>query len=128
MVHVEDVAQALILSAEKNEANRRVFIVTDGRVYSTRQIYEWVCRSMGRDVPSWSVPLPFLRAVARMGDGLGKLTGRNLGFNSLMLDRLFGSAHYDSTRLHQTLGYRPRWNLESALPEMVERITAPAHS
>jgi nucleoside-diphosphate-sugar epimerase len=126
MVHVEDLAHALVLSAEKDEANRRVFIVTDGLTYSTRQMYEWVCRALGRNVPSWSIPLAVFRAAAKVGDGLGRLAGRSLGINSVMLERLFGSAHYDSTRLHQTLGYRPRWSLENALPAMVRSITAPA--
>ncbi len=119
MVHVEDVAQALVLSAEKDEANGRVFIVTDGRTYSTRQIYEWICQALGRPIPSWRIPAGVLRAMAKSGDGIGAFTGRRFVFDSNTYDRLLGSAHYDSARIRETLGFQPRWDLERALPAMV---------
>ncbi|UCH83825.1 MAG: NAD-dependent epimerase/dehydratase family protein [Candidatus Latescibacterota bacterium] len=122
MVHVEDVVQALMLSAEKEDANGRVFIVTDGHSYSTRQIYEWICEALGRRVPAWRVPAGGLRFLARVGDGIGSFTGRNFVFNSATYDRLLGSAHYDSARIRDTLGYSPRWNLRTALPDMVRHV------
>jgi nucleoside-diphosphate-sugar epimerase len=122
MVHVEDVAQALMLSADKEEANGRVFIVTDGQSYTTRQIYEWICEALGRQIPSWRIPAGGLRAMARIGDGIGALTGRNFVFDSKTYDRLLGSSHYDSTRIRDTLGYAPRWDLPKALPGMIETV------
>lgn len=119
MVHIDDLVEALILSAEKEEANGRVFIVTDGNTYSTRQIYEWVCETMGRKAPQWSVP-PFLfYAAAKLGDVLGGLTGGPVVFNSSTAERLLGSARYDSTLIERTLGFKPGWDLKTALPEMV---------
>ena len=56
MVHVDDLVDALMLCVEREEANGRVFIVTEGKAYSTRQIYDWVCETMGRKAPRWSVP------------------------------------------------------------------------
>ena len=119
MVHIDDLVEALILSAEKEEANGRVFIVTDGKTYSTRQIYEWVCETMGRKVPRWSVS-PFLfYAAAKLGDALGGVTGKPIVFNSGTVERLLGSARYDSTLIERTLGFKPGWDLRTALPEMV---------
>jgi UDP-glucose 4-epimerase len=122
MVHVEDVTQALLLSAEKDEANGRVFIVTDGRRYTTRDIYELICKALGRRVPPWRIPAVGLRVLARIGDGIGTLTGRNFVFDSKTYDRLLGSAYYDSKRICATLGFHPRWDLEKALPEMVRHV------
>ncbi|UCG51217.1 MAG: NAD-dependent epimerase/dehydratase family protein [Candidatus Latescibacterota bacterium] len=122
MVHVDDVVQALMLSVEKEEANGRVFIVTDGNGYSTRQIYEWICQALGRNVPSWRIPAALLRTVAKVGDGIGLFTGRKFVFDTRTYDKLLGSAHFDSTRIRDSLGYRPQWDLERALPSMVSEI------
>ena len=121
MVHVADLVEALILCAEKDEANGRVFIVSDGQAYSTRQIYDWVCATMGRKPPSWSVPPTVFHAAAKVGDAVGGWMGRPIGFDSGTVERLLGSARYDSTLIERTLGFKPAWDLEKALPEMVMR-------
>jgi nucleoside-diphosphate-sugar epimerase len=122
MVHIDDLVQALMLSMEKDEANGRVFIVTDGNTYSTRQIYEWICQALGREVPSWRIPAGLLRSVARVGDGIGVFTGRKFVFDTRTYDKLLGSANYDSARIRELLGYRPHWDLKRALPSMVSEI------
>jgi nucleoside-diphosphate-sugar epimerase len=119
MVHVDDVAEALVLAADKAAANGRVFIVTDGEEYSTRQISEWIYGALGRRAPSWSVPLSVLRAAARVGDGVGRVTGRPFVFDSPAFEKLLGSACYDCSLIRDELGYRPRRSLRDALPEIV---------
>jgi nucleoside-diphosphate-sugar epimerase len=119
MVHIEDLVEALVLCAEKAEAHGRVFIVTDGKEYSTRQIYDWVCETMGRRAPSWSVPPALFHAAAKVGDALGGLARRPVLFDSGTVERLLGSARYDSTLIERTLGFEPGWDLKRALPEMV---------
>ncbi len=126
MVHVEDLARALILASEKEESNQRVYLVSDGLEYSTRQMYEWICEELGRAVPSWSIPLPILRVFARVGDGIGWAARRPFIFNSLTMDRLMGSARYDSTRIQMELGFQPEWDLKRALPGMVRHIFPPS--
>jgi UDP-glucose 4-epimerase len=119
MVHVEDLAEALVLCADREEANRQVFIVTDGRPYSTREMYEWVCEALGRKPPGWAVPSWVLRSAGKFGDVLVRLTGRSIALNSRAVDRLLGSARYDSTLIEKTLGFKPAWDLKKALSEMV---------
>jgi len=128
MVHVDDLARALVLCAESEAANRRAFIVTDGKRYSTRQIYEWVCESMGRKTPPWSIPPVVFYTAGKLGDLLGRATGRSVPFNGGTVERLLGSACYDSTLVTRALGFTPRWDLERALPEMVRHLSSPRGS
>ncbi len=118
MVHVEDLAEALMLAAEKEAAHGRVFIVTDGRTYSTRQMYEWACASMGRKPPRWSVPALVFHGAGKLGDAFGAIMGKTLAVNTGMVERLLGSAWYDSGLIAQTLGFKPKRNLEEALKEI----------
>jgi len=120
MVHVQDVINAAILVAERPEAVGQTFIVSDGHSYSTRQMYELMCQALGRRPPKWSIPIPCLRALGLAGDAMGKLRGKRFMFDSDALKKLIGSAWFSSNKIETMLGFKPEWNLEKALPEMVE--------
>jgi UDP-glucose 4-epimerase len=118
-VHVDDVVQALLLAAEKPEAAGQTYIVTDGRVYSTRGIYRLICAALGRSAPRWAVPIGLLKLLAAVGDLIGKVKGRAFVFNSMTLEKLIGSAWYSSAKIALELGYQPTRSLEDSLPEMI---------
>jgi UDP-glucose 4-epimerase len=122
MVHVDDLVGALCLCAERPEAAGRVFIVSDGKKYTTREVYEWVCGAVGKKKPRWAVPPFALRAAGALGDAVERARGRPFAINSGMVERLLGSACYDSSLVARTLGFSPVWDLERALPEMVRCI------
>ena len=124
MVHVDDVVHAAILAAEKTEAIGQTYIVTDGTPYSTRQIYEWICEALGKPVPGWSIPMPVLRMLARVGDGIGGVRGRRFMFDSDALDKLIGSACYSSAKLERELGFVPQRHLRETLPDMIRFLEA----
>lgn len=122
MVQVEDLVQAAILAAVRPEAAGRTYIVTDGEPYSTRQIYEWICAALGRRPPRWNLPLGLLRSVARLGDGVGRLRGRRLFFDSDALAKLSGSAWYNSDKIVKELGFTPQYRLPESLPEIINSL------
>jgi len=122
MVHVEDVVQAALLAAEKSAAVGQTYIVTDGHTYSTRQIYEWTCKVFGKRVPPLTVPIRLLKVLAKVGDGIGHVCGRRFIFDTDALNKLIGSASYSSKKIEQELGFHPKWNLRSALPDIVSHL------
>ena len=122
MVHVEDVVQAALLAAEKPAAVGQTYIVTDGQACSTRQMYEWICEALGKPVPSWTIPTGLLKMLAKVGDGIGGVRGRRFLIDSDALDKLIGSACYSSEKIRRELGFRPAWDLRSALPEIVTSL------
>jgi UDP-glucose 4-epimerase len=119
MVHVNDVIQAILLAAEKAQARNQTYIITDGRVYSTSQIYDLIRQALGRPIPRWRVPALILRAGASVGDLAEWFWGSSAFFNSASLHKLMGSAWYSSDKIQQELGYTPQYSLEGALPEMI---------
>jgi nucleoside-diphosphate-sugar epimerase len=119
MVHVDDVVQALRLAAGNPAANGRVYLVTDGHAYSTREIYTAICRALGREVPRWTLPLWALRCAAIAGDAVGRVAGRSAPLNSAALDKLLGSAWYSSDKIQRELGFVSSHTLYDALPGMV---------
>lgn len=119
MVHVVDVVRAALLAADRAAANGRCYIVTDGHAYSTRQLYELICRALGKRVPGWHVPLWTLQAMGRAGDAIGRVRGKRFVFDSDALEKLTGSAWYSSEKIARELGYHPSVSFENALPDLI---------
>jgi len=119
MVHVDDVVQALLLVAQHDVANGKTYLVTDDQQYSTQQIERLVRMALGRAIPQWSVPQIALRLAARLGDLMENVLGRRLPLDSSVLEKLLGSACYKCDKIKNELGFRPRYTLADALPEMI---------
>ena len=115
MVHVEDVARAAVLAAETPAANGQCYIVTDGRTYSTRELYMMICKGLGREIPAWHAPVWVLKALAVAGDAIGKVLGKRFMFDSDALEKLTGSAWYSSEKISRELGYKPVRRFEESL-------------
>lgn len=119
MLHVENAVDALTLAAAHPAAAGEVYLVTDARPYSTREVHDWIREALGKPRRRWSVPEGAFRALAAAGDGLGALLGRRVGFDSEAFDKLLGSAWYGAEKIARELGYRPARDLREAMSELV---------
>jgi UDP-glucose 4-epimerase len=99
MIHVDDLVKVLLLVAEDERANGKIFIATDGIAHSSRDIYEALCQAVGKPIPSWSVPKFIF-------DGLARVSPRI----KYKVDKLLGDEYYSSTRL-DGLGFRAKKTL-----------------
>jgi nucleoside-diphosphate-sugar epimerase len=122
MVHVEDVVQAALLAAENPAAVGQTYIVTDGQCSSTRQLYEWICEALDKPVSAWTIPIGILNVLAKAGDIIGRMRGRRFLFDSDALAKLLGCACYSSEKIQRELGFKPGWDLRSALPKIVSDL------
>jgi nucleoside-diphosphate-sugar epimerase len=123
MVHVEDLVQAAIMAAEKLQSAGQVYIVSDGRDYTIYEIYRAIREALGMDCPRWHVPYGWLTAAGRIGDAIGRVQGRRFLFDSEVLQKLTGAAWYDTGKAKRELGFKPQWDLPSALPGIIEGMT-----
>jgi len=94
MIHVDDLVQALLLVAEDERANGEIFIASDGIAYSSREIYEALCHSVGKAVPSWSVPKIVFNWAGNLNPRI-----------RYKVDKLLGDEYYSSAKLER-LGFR----------------------
>ena len=121
LVDVRNVVEAALLAASDPVANQQTYIVTDGKSYSSREIYELIFRALGKPAPSWAVPMPVLRLLAGIMTTAGNLVGRKIGFDYETLDKLLGWACYSSDKIRRELGYRSAFCLEEALPDILRQ-------
>ena len=99
MIHVDDIIRALLLLANNKKADGEIFIATDGRTYSSRNIYEIMSHVLGNNVPSWSVPKFLMSAMA--------LISPNLKYK---MDKLLADECYSTEKL-QSLGFKAQKEL-----------------
>lgn len=119
MIWVGDVVRAALLAAYRLEANGKTYVVTDGHPYSTREIYEAICAALGKPVPFWAVPMPLLKAAAKLGDVLGWAMHRRFVFDSEALQKLSGSAFYSSAEISRELEFTASKKLFDVLNDIV---------
>jgi nucleoside-diphosphate-sugar epimerase len=100
MIHVDDIVRALLLLVNSQQANGEIFIATDGRTYSSRNIYETMCRVLGKSIPNWSMPKFLFSAIALISPNL-----------SYKMDKLLGDECYSSEKL-QSLGFKAQKELK----------------
>lgn len=119
-IHVDDAVRAALLLARDPRAADQVYLVTDGRPYSTRWLYEQIRSALGRPVPDWAVPLWALQAAAAMGSLGERFTGRAMPLTRVGLSKLTGDAWYSSEKIRRELGFQPEHNLEREIPILVQ--------
>jgi nucleoside-diphosphate-sugar epimerase len=118
MVHVQDVVQACLLAATHPAACGQIYILTDGKEYSTNEMLGWIQEALGKK-PGPNVPYALLRVGARLGDMLERF-GVHTPLDSDRLSKLAGSALYSSVKICRDLGFDPAWDLRRGIREMVE--------
>lgn len=118
-VHADDAIRAAMLVLCDPRAAGQVYLVTDGRAYSTRWLYERIRLALGRPPPGWTVPPWMLRTAAALGSLAEHLTGRAMPLNTTGLGKLTGNAWFSSRKIERDLGFEPQRNLETEIPRMV---------
>lgn len=115
MVGVADLAA--LLCALPSEALRglHTWIVTDGRAYSTREMYGILRVALQRPERKWAAPAWLWRGLSAALDQWQRQPA-GTSFN-----KLFGAEIYSNSALLTATGWRPRQTLASMAPALVNR-------
>jgi UDP-glucose 4-epimerase len=94
MVHIDDLVRSLVFVASCDLANDEIFIVSDNNKYSSRYIYEIMCKALDKKIPSWHVPKFVFEIVSLLSPKL-----------KYKIDKLLGNECYSSKKI-QSIGFR----------------------
>jgi len=95
MVHVDDLVRAILLVSKEDSANGEIFNVTDGKTYSTREIYESICFSLNKSVPNWTTPKIIFDFLSFISPSFKN-----------KINKLLGDELYSSKKI-ELLGFKP---------------------
>ncbi|BCA54203.1 putative NAD-dependent epimerase/dehydratase [Nitrospira sp. KM1] len=119
MLHVKNFVRGILAVLRAPAVPRSMYVMTDGRPYSTAEVYDLLRKGLGMRPARWRIPLPCLTAAARAGDLLQSFLHRPLPVSSANLNKIIGQAWYSPQNMITDLGYRPDHTFESAVPEIV---------
>jgi nucleoside-diphosphate-sugar epimerase len=117
MVHVEDVADGVLLALDKGKEGEAY--VLGGQITTMRELMGTLARVAGKRPPRGSIPTGLLKAMTPIGPVVGKLMGQPPNLRELIssADGVTFWARHD--RAMAELGYAPR-GLEEGLRDMLE--------
>jgi len=100
MIHVDDLVRAILLVSQDERAKGEIFIATDGKLYSSRDIYNTMCTVIGKSIPKWSMPKILFNLVG--------LASPRIRYK---IKKLLGDECYTSAKL-QKLGFKAKKTLK----------------
>lgn len=113
MVALADLVDLLCRVADQPQAGVRTWIVTDGRTYSTREIYDELRAALGRGAGRAWLPVAGWRAAAGLLDLLRRRGGES-SFN-----KWFGSELYSNRAVREDTGWQPRLSFRDVAAALV---------
>lgn len=119
-IYVRDLVEACFLALDRGESGR-AYLLSDGHDYDSRTFSRLLQRAMGVGcVLHLQLPLWVLRTVCRINTPLARITGKasplNMDKYHLLKQRNW---RCDIGPAIETLGFRPKWDLERGVAETV---------
>jgi dihydroflavonol-4-reductase len=105
VVGIEDAARAMLLAAEHGRNGER-YIISD-RYMSVRELHEIAATAVGRRPPPIGIPMPVLRAGARVNDAVAQLLRRDLPFAYAGIRMAELMSPLDHSKATRELGWDP---------------------
>lgn len=101
------------------EANRKVYIVTDGVDYSFKELYRVIAEGFGKRPLSFFIPMGIAKGFAWAGDIGGHIARKPLPLNSEMLKKLTSSLIFSSQKIQEEIGFKAQYNLYNSIGETI---------
>jgi nucleoside-diphosphate-sugar epimerase len=124
LVYVDNVVDALVLAARREEATGRAYNIVDDDRITQREYIERMGAALNRPQSTKYLPLGAVRVLAGGAD-LAKAAlrgGRRSGPGMFSrISRSLQSVRYDTTRAKTELGWKPRIDFEEALRRVMKR-------
>ena len=105
VVGIEDAARAMLLAAERGRNGER-YIVSD-RYMSVRELHQIAATAVGRRPPRIGIPMPMLRAGARVNDLMARVLRRDLPFAYAGIRMAELMSPLDHGKAERELGWTP---------------------
>lgn len=117
-IYVDDLLKAMILAAEKTEANNKIFFINDGMEYSWGQWNKALAETL--HAPAISIPIAkvVLYAICRLGGVIAKIGGTTTFLNPDKWHEIKQDGWLcSSAKIGDELGFRPSWTLAAGIQE-----------
>lgn len=119
LIYETDAAAAMALAAASVNSRGAVFNVTDGSIYSVREILASISSALGRSSRQWHVPVAPVRVAAACGDAVRRVTGWPVPLTTEILTKWLEDLAVESGAIRHHLGFRSAVTLEAGWAQTV---------
>ena len=119
LVHVQDLARAIVRAGTKPEAAGQVFNITDGMGHTWGDLFRAVAEAAGRSVRIFPVPALLLKFSTLPFDLLSGFFGMRLD-PAAYVEYFSRDLLFDTSRARALLGWSPGYSLSDGIKEMVD--------
>lgn len=116
--YVDNFADVCLLAAEKPEAVGEAFICTDGFPdLRMKDFFDRLADLIGAPRVVKSVPKPLALGIGWCAETMARITGGRPFITRFVIEMLTKRCHYDTRKLREVLGFRPRCSFEEGMEE-----------
>ncbi len=117
IAYVGNLVEAMWLALKSDRASRQVFMITDGKPITRRQLVETICEEMGLPKPKVKVPYLIAKFICPVLEAAAKMSGMRWQppLNRFRLKFLYPNMTFNISKARRELGYEPPFTLEEAL-------------
>jgi dihydroflavonol-4-reductase len=123
-VYVDDLVDAILLTAHSKKAEGKTYFVSDGQSYHWGDITAYIGKALNKSYFTIKLPLGLVKAVASLGDFAIYLTGKSILPPIVSSDKMkevqVPGWACKNTKLRQELGFKPKFGIEVGIQKTVE--------
>lgn len=114
-LYIDNLTEAILLAAEKEEAIGEIFNITDGVNTPVREFFNYMNRIAAKGNIRLSFPYPVAWCLAFLMDIFAKLTGKPPLLSWMGLQFLSLECRFDISKAREMLGYKPSIHLNEGM-------------
>ena len=118
-IHVDDLCNAFVLCAERDEAVGQTYIIADDHAITLNQIVAIMCEALGMPVPRRRLPMSILMTASVLCEFACKPFGISPPLHRRRASWFSHTRSFDIGKARRDLGYGPKVRIEDGLKGMV---------
>ena len=116
-VHIDDMTDAFLLSAQRREAIGRSYNIAGDRPVSFKVLSTAIAHALGRELPRGNIPLSFANLASDIFSFIPGFQGESAPLTRSRVKFLTNSRTYSIKRAQAELGYAPKVALDEGMRE-----------
>lgn len=126
LVYALNVVEALMLAATKDAAVGQLYMITDGKAITRRELVEMICDVMGYEKPAKCVPYIVTKLLCPVFEGIARLLKKKEPprLNRFRLKFMYPSMTFSIGKAQRELGYGPPHESRESLRKALEWFKA----
>ncbi len=119
LIYDKDLARVVVLALENTNAAGDLFNVTDGRLYTMKEILRAMYFALDRKMPRYYIPVFCVRLLLSGGLILTRILGLKLPLRPGMLDKYTEDIAISGEKCRRLLRFKPRYSLQTGWREIL---------